>query len=554
MGALEGECRTVASTAKNGRNNQLSKSAYKIGEYLDTGPLDIGVAADRLFVAAQACGLVADDGAASAKATIKGQLNVGRARPLAIPEPDPMPAISPRPAAAPYPIDYLGDVLANAARAIAAKIQCPEAMTAPSVLSVASLAAQAHADVMLPFLQTRPISLFFLTVAASGDRKTSADNEAMAPVRMREKKLREASEERVQEHAVALTAWKAQNAQIERSKGDVHKKKDLLTELGPEPIAPLRPVLTLGDSTGEGLTKQLHTLPGALGLFSAEGGLFLGGYGFSKDAILRTAAGFSQFWDGIPVRTLRAGAGLTDNPGRRLACHLMIQPHAAVDTLANPLLRDQGFLARFLIAAPESLAGTRFWQEPAEGTEPALKRYTARILSILEIPAPSVNPAGNELSPRVLELDDEARSAWIDFYNRVERSMRRGGKAAGLRDVAGKSAEQAARIAGVLAMVDNPRATEIDGDAMLRGIGIAQWYLDEAIRLAADVKEAAPLQDADVLKAWILAKSPHQVTAHQLQNGGPGRLRKSLGAAIATLEKEGFLVPRGKAGGWDVRQ
>ena len=92
---------------------------------------------------------------------------------------------------APYPINALGGVLADAARAIAAKVQCADAMAAQSVLAVASLAAQALADVRLPYGQTRPLSLFCLTIASSGDRKTSADSEAMAPVRMREKQLRE---------------------------------------------------------------------------------------------------------------------------------------------------------------------------------------------------------------------------------------------------------------------------------------------------------------------------------------------------------------------------
>ena len=45
--------------------------------------------------------------------------------------------------------------------------------------AAAALAAHAHADVMMPYSgQTRPLSLFFVTVAASGDRKSIADTEA----------------------------------------------------------------------------------------------------------------------------------------------------------------------------------------------------------------------------------------------------------------------------------------------------------------------------------------------------------------------------------------
>ena len=351
-------------------------------------------------------------------------------------------------------------------------------------------------------------------------------------------------------------AWRAQKTHIDRSKGTIEERRSKFEDLGPEPTAPLRPILTLGESTAEGLTKHLPSLPGALGIFSAEGGQFLGGHGFSEDAMLRTIACFSQFWDGIPVRGLRAGTGLIDNPGRRLACHLMIQPHAALSVLANPTLRDQGFLARFLIAAPETLAGTRFWKEPAEGTEPALSRFIARIMSIFEAPIETAN-AANELTPRVIELCPEARAAWIDFSNAVEAAMAPDGYAAGLRDVAGKSAEQAARIAGVLTLVDDRRATEIDGDAMLRAIDIASWYLDEAVKLAADVKAAPVRRDAEALKQWIIAKGLDQVTATAIMNRGPGSLRRKAVAdkAIDALVEQGWLTAvEGPTRSWIVKK
>ena len=91
----------------------------------------------------------------------------------------------------PYPVAALGDVLGGAAQSIAAKCQCAPALAAQSVLAVASLAAQRLADVRMPYGQTRPLSLFLFTVAASGERKSTADNEALIPVRMHEKNLRQ---------------------------------------------------------------------------------------------------------------------------------------------------------------------------------------------------------------------------------------------------------------------------------------------------------------------------------------------------------------------------
>jgi hypothetical protein len=103
---------------------------------------------------------------------------------------EPLPLAAPVSKARPYPIGSLGPVLGGPARSIAEKCQCAPALAGQSVLAVASLAAQRLADIRLPFGQTRPLSLFFVTVAGSGERKSTADNEALIPVRMHEKNLK----------------------------------------------------------------------------------------------------------------------------------------------------------------------------------------------------------------------------------------------------------------------------------------------------------------------------------------------------------------------------
>jgi hypothetical protein len=106
--------------------------------------------------------------------------------------------------------------LSRAAKAIAESVQVPEAMAAQSVLAAASLAANAHADVMLPFRQQRPLSLFLVTVAASGDRKSSADNEALWPVNRRENALREEYDEDMKSWRIDFAAWNAERKKVVR--------------------------------------------------------------------------------------------------------------------------------------------------------------------------------------------------------------------------------------------------------------------------------------------------------------------------------------------------
>ena len=110
-------------------------------------------------------------------------------------------------------------------------------------------------------------------------------------------------------------------------------------------------------------------MPKAARPLSAKGGQLIGGHGLSRDHALRTGARLSELWDGLAIRRLRAGDGLTLLQGRRLSLHILVQPEAAAGFLSDPTLRDQGLLSRFLVAAPESLAGTRFSRDPCPQDE-----------------------------------------------------------------------------------------------------------------------------------------------------------------------------------------
>ena len=219
------------------------------------------------------------------------------------PAPELLPLVPPTPPLRPYPVAALGRVLSGAAASIAAKCQCAPALAAQSVLAVASLASQRLADVRLPYRQTRPLSLFLVTVAASGDRKTTADNEALIPVRMHEKNLKESYQAAYESWRISHSAWVAEQRKIENDKNlDRPGREATLSALGKAPIEPNKPLLTAPEPTVEALAKHWPVLPAALGLFSAEGGQMTGGHGFGPDHRLKTAAALSSLWDGAGIR------------------------------------------------------------------------------------------------------------------------------------------------------------------------------------------------------------------------------------------------------------
>jgi hypothetical protein len=460
-----------------------------------------------------------------------------------------------------YPIDALGPILGPAAHAIAEKVQCAIEMAAQSVLGVASLAAQGLSDVQTPMGQTRPLSVFFVTVAESGDRKTTADREAMVPVRMYEKKLSDQyailKEIFDRNHA----AWEAQHAQITRGKMELAERVAQLKALGPAPEPPIQPVVTISEGTVEGLIKVMPALPGSMGMFSAEGAQLLHGYGFGDDAKRRSAATFSTFWDGESVKRARAGAAeVIIIKGRRLALHLMIQPDGARAFLSDPILRDQGLLSRILVAAPDSLAGGREWKAPAQKLDAALSRYAARILGVFEV-IPSTGDKLNELTPSSIALSPEALKIWVEFYNEVECDMRAGRLFAEMRDVASKAGEQAARIAGVLTIVDDRAdAAAISADAMSRACKLISWYLTEALRLAEQYCVPQEVADAEKILNWCRDRRLRRVSATALLQSGPGALRRKdrMDPAIEILLETGAFTPdqdaKGKARAWIVNQ
>jgi Protein of unknown function (DUF3987) len=130
----------------------------------------------------------------------------------------PRPLQRPLEPADPFPMEALGSVLGDAALAIVDQVQCPEAIAGQSVLAVATLAVQGQANIELPQGSTAPLSSFFLTVAYSGDRKSTADRKALWPVHQREKALREQYDDALAAYTIRQASWEASRKQILNNK------------------------------------------------------------------------------------------------------------------------------------------------------------------------------------------------------------------------------------------------------------------------------------------------------------------------------------------------
>lgn len=572
--ALQRETEAVASTQEGARNERLNSAAFSIGQLVGSGDLEESHARRELEAAGSAAGLPADE----VRRTVASGLNAGMQQPRSAPRgkangaafapnasqrnrgldartnrapklPDlmePTPLQREQPPAAPYPVDALGP-LREVAEAVHDMTQAPMALCALAVLPVAALAAQAFADVELPHGAQAPVSLFTLVSAESGERKSAADSLALGAFREFERGLAREYADEHQAFKNRHDAWEAQREELLKAKKK--RGEDIegaLDALGPEPKAPLSPLILASDPTVEGLVRQLALSRPSLGVFSAEGGSFLGGHGMSEDHRLKTVATLSKFWDGTPIDRVRAGDGAGLYVGRRLSMSLMVQPIVAAPLLADPIANQQGFLARFLIAAPESRIGTRLRLGYDPKSKITMKAFHRRVGGLLCRTMPLAEGSRNELELPVLRLADDARELAQAYYLETEKAQAPGGALETVRPFASKTVEQACRIAAVLAIYENPNAPNIGAEAMTNAIALARWHLHEAERLAGAAVVSVRAKDAERMLAWLHQKWPEtHISAGIAAQSCPSAFRETakVRELFGVLQEHGWLIP-----------
>ena len=445
-----------------------------------------------------------------AQAAVDGAIEARRARAHA----EPAAPAEPPPS---YPIESLGGILGETAQAIADGAQLDPAIAAQSILAAAFLGCQGVADVGTPWGR-KPLSNNFLTIALSGDGKSTADGPALAPVRAMERKDYEVY-------------------QRERAEWEALPKRDR----SERPVNPLRLV---NDFTAEGLVRQFREGRPSLGAFSDEAGAVFGGHSFSAEKKLGTIAAISSLWDGTGIRA-RARAsddrgGLEANFDVRLTCHWLIQPSAVHDVLHDPLLGEQGFWPRTLLAAPAPGTPRQFrpW-EP--GTDAAVGRYWKRLAELLDKPY-----VAHEFR-HVVDLDADAVRLVGLFFEATEKGARnKDGRLAPVRSYAARATEHLLRIAGVLTVFERGETARISAQEVERAAALVTYSLDCWLHLLESKPVDEAVQYAGRLHTWLQAQPNKQSNETAMVRIGPKPRSASLrDAALGLLEAEGRVLNLG---------
>jgi len=140
-------------------------------------------------------------------------------------------------------------------------IQSPVPLVASSALATLSVACQAHIDIRRADKLAGPSSVFLLSIADSGERKSTCDGFFTAGIRQYQDEQTEAMKPELERHRVEIDAWTAERDGLLSAIKDAAKKgkstdklRSDLAELQREkPEAPKVPRLLLGDETPENL-------------------------------------------------------------------------------------------------------------------------------------------------------------------------------------------------------------------------------------------------------------------------------------------------------------
>jgi hypothetical protein len=424
-----------------------------------------------------------------------------------------------------YPAQALGECLAPAAAAIAEEGQLSLAMVGQSLLGAAALLAQGRNNVRT-LAGIKPLSLFLLTIGESGDGKSTADGAALTPVR----------------------GWQREKAKVYEADLARHDAEQAATKRGdPPPAPPLAPWALMRDATVEGIRAGFQHGRSSQGVFTAEAGAMLAGYGMSKDNRQKTCATFNELWDDGEISVSRSMAGRIQLYGKRLSAHWLVQPDAAREALSDPLLSSMGFWPRFLLAWPEP-APARLARPFDPHKSPTIARAWARFTELLRDPVPD-----DCTNLPAIAFTDEALAAILHpAFERFEREAKTdGGAFAHIRPFALRATEQVCRVAGVLAVVDG--AQSVDVDAARRALALAAYSIETWRTLAGDRESSEVKQWALCLFNWI-ADHGGSATESAMLRLGPKRfsLRSASrrDAALAVLELHGLVQRRGAT--WSI--
>jgi replicative DNA helicase len=452
----------------------------------------------------------------------------------------------------PFPTEALPPTFKTFVEQEAEALQVPPDLPGVLVLGVGATPGAGRCAVQVNEGWTEPINGFLAVALDSGERKSPAYRDTMAPLEEREQELAAAAAPAIE---AARVAWEVMNTRVQQAKKDAAKAKTeeerrkLLseaTELGQnlgKMTVPVVPRLLADDITSEALASLLADHSGRIALMSTEGGIFETMARRYSDGNLNLDV-YLKGYSGDQLRVDRKSRPPEFVPHPMLTVCLAVQPTIISGLALKPGFRGRGLIARFLFSLPASRVGFRNIDPPPLPVS-TRKAYHAAVKAVLCI------PDNEDGKPHLLQLSSPARVLFKAFQGELEPKLAPGAELHSLRDWCLKLPGAIARLAGILHLLANAEdavswKNPINKMTMAFAITLGRYFTEHAIAAFVLMGSEEATDDAKYVLAWIHRSGASSFSKQEVWQATKGRFAKvaPLNVALGILIERGYLRER----------
>lgn len=423
-------------------------------------------------------------------------------------------------------------------------IQAPRELVMSTALAAVSTSLQGVVDIQWPDGRISPLSLYFLTRAKSGERKTAVYSRIFSAIHEFQRQEREHFKKSQDEYFVDYEIWEKKRKAIMRKIAQNSAKGRDVSDLegslrGNEKQKPVREKnisVLYDDVTSEALIHEMSENSKYTALVTSEGGSILRGGAFKDFSKI------NDLWSGETVKSDRKSTDSSYVEGGRLTLNIMVQPevHDSYLQRVGDESRGSGMWARFLVTEPDSMIGTRY-SNYRNISWSYIERFARRLTTFLEVTKKIVK--GDERR-KVVRLSWQAAEKFISISNEIERCTARGGCYQGFEDHASKLPENILRVAGVWHVFSSGMSTEVTLDSMDKAIGLVLYYSEQFKRVFYVPSEEEV--DDEKVKDWMEEKRAQGVRylrKNYVLKHGPSKLRRKsrLDPCLLRVSTEGQI-------------
>ncbi|CNE31139.1 Uncharacterised protein [Yersinia intermedia] len=431
-----------------------------------------------------------------------------------------------------YPINAFPPIMRELIQAYHDETHIPAEMIGSTVLAAAAIACQSHINVTLPHSgKQEPCSLYLLTIAESGEGKSTVSSRIMSPFEDFSSDMKQNYQCKLDEYHQDLNIWTLEKKALEstfqkrfkRDENVEQEKKKINDHIRNKPKKPLCLNLLYADTTPKTIIQGLSEYPDA-GIILDEAMIFFKGFLKNNLGLLNNA------WDGKSYQLTRSN-GESFDVSACLTLYLMSQSEILKDYMKKhgETARGSGFFSRFLFTKVKSTIGNRPITTDYRRSEEALKPFHNTIHQLLK------KQMGKFLekdhTKKTLELNSNALNIWRELQSDIQKKITDGDEWAHIRDIVSKASANTLRIAAILQHFHDESSDHIQYNQLESACKIMNWHLHQAsILFSPDITDEEFKKDVCDLYLWIkkffIENGWYSFPKNKLEKLGPNRLRR----------------------------